>query len=129
MSFDTLKITELRKIADSFGVTVPEKANKQQILLALEEEGVTYDTYSQFDQSEKEELEVPESKAKKVSLKKEDSVLVRMDKANHSYTIAGYTFTQEHPFVAMPVSHAQKIFDTDSGFRLANPREVQEYYN
>jgi hypothetical protein len=58
----------------------------------------------------------------------ENSVLVKMERNNHSYQAIGYSFSQEHPFVAMPESEAQNIFDTEEGFRLATPREAQEYY-
>ena len=129
MSFDTLKIAELKKIADSFGVDLPEKVNKQQAISALEEEGITYDMYSKFADSEKDEIEVEEQPKKKAVLKKENTILVKMDKANPSYTIYGYSFTHDHPFVAMSESDAQKIFDTEQGFRPATPREAQEFYN
>jgi hypothetical protein len=51
-----------------------------------------------------------------------------MERGNHSYQAMGHTFTQEHPFVAMPESDAQGIFDTQQGFRLATPREAQDFY-
>ena len=41
----------------------------------------------------------------------------------------GFTFTKEHPFIAMSNEAAQAIFDKEEGFRLATPKEVQEYYN
>jgi hypothetical protein len=41
----------------------------------------------------------------------------------------GHTFTSEHPFVAMDDKDAQAIFDKEEGFRLATPKEVQEFYN
>jgi hypothetical protein len=52
-----------------------------------------------------------------------------MTRENHRYDIFGYTFTKEHPFVAMSEEDAQKIFDTEEGFRLATPKEVQDFYN
>lgn len=128
MSFDTMKITELKKVAKDFGIDIPEKANKQAIILAMQEEGITYSDYAKFTGSEKVELEQPK-KASKVTLDKSKTVLVRMDKANPSYTVYGYTFTQEHPFVAMSEDEAQRIFDTEPGFRPATPREAQEFYN
>jgi hypothetical protein len=128
MSFDTLKVSELKKVADSFGVELQEKATKQAILLELEDNGITYDMYAKFSGTDKVELEKPAS-AKKVSLDKAKTILVRMDKANPSYSIYGYTFTQQHPFVAMTEEDAQRIFDTEQGFRPATPREAQEFYN
>jgi hypothetical protein len=128
MSFDTLKVSELKKIAEGFGIDLPEKPSKQSVILALQDEGVTWDMYSKFNESEKEEVEMPEEK-KKVTLEKSKSLLVRMDKRNPSYTVYGYTFTQEHPFVAMSEEDAQRIFDTEPGFRPATPREAQDFYN
>jgi hypothetical protein len=51
-----------------------------------------------------------------------------MTRANFRYDIMGYTFTKEHPFVAMHKDSAQQIFDIEEGFRLATPKEVQDYY-
>jgi hypothetical protein len=59
----------------------------------------------------------------------ENTVLVRMTRDNFRYDIMGFTFTKEHPFVAMVSEKAQEIFDKEEGFRLANPKEVQDYYN
>jgi hypothetical protein len=128
MSFDTMKISELKKIATNFGIDIPEKASKQAIILAMQDEGITYNEYAKFSGSEKVELEQPKKQGK-VALEKSNTILVRMDKANPSYTVYGYTFTQEHPFVAMSEGEAQKIFDTEPGFRPATPREVQDFYN
>ena len=62
-------------------------------------------------------------------INKEDMVLVKMTRDNYSYEIRGYTFTKEHPFVAMDKDSAQAIFDKEEGFRLATPKEVQEFYS
>jgi hypothetical protein len=75
-----------------------------------------------------EEIEVlPKFDPKKDQDK--DSVLVRMTRANFRYDAMGYTFTQQHPFVAMSEDDAQSIFDKEDGFRLATPKEVQDFYN
>ena len=130
MSFAELKITELKKVAESFGVDISEVKTKTEIAALLEEEGVTYQMYNKFVNSEKEEIEISELEKKKREKKmsKENTVLVKMDRQNHSYSTYGYVFSQEHPFVAMSESEAQTIFDNESGFRLATPREAQEYY-
>ena len=128
MSFDTMKISELKKVAQSFGIDLPEKVNKQEIILAMQDEGITYAEYAKFSDTEKVELEQPKKQGK-VSLEKGKTILVKMDKANPSYTVYGYTFTQQHPFVAMSEDEAQRIFDTEPGFRPATPREAQEFYN
>ena len=40
-----------------------------------------------------------------------------------------HEFTQEHPFISMPMTSAMKILDTEKGFRLATPSEVKEFYS
>ena len=129
MSFETLKLNELKKVVDSFGIEMPEKATKQSVILALQEEGITYDMYAKFSGSDKQELKLDEEPKKKIKLDKSNTILVRMDRMNPSYSTNGYTFTQQHPFIAMSEDDAQRIFDTEEGFRPATPREAQEFYN
>ena len=88
--------------------------------------------YDKFNNAEKEEVKVPAIEQKKrsaTSANKSNSVLVKMERTNHSYQVGGYTFTDQHPFVAMPEENAQQIFDRQTGFRLATPREAQEFYS
>ena len=133
MSFETLKVSELKKIAEDFGVEVDGIKNKADIIAALSEEGVTWSVYQKTTKALEDEAEdVSEEVLPKFDPKKEqaeDSVLVRMDRANFRYDILGHTFTKEHPFVAMNKDQAQAIFDKEEGFRLATPKEVQEFYN
>ncbi len=133
MSFETLKVSELKKIAEDFGVEVDGIKNKADIIAALSEEGVTWSVYQKTTKALEDEAEdVSEEVLPKFDPKKdqpEDNVLVRMDRANFRYDILGHTFTKEHPFVAMNKDQAQAIFDKEEGFRLATPKEVQEFYN
>ena len=131
MSFETLKLSELKKIAEDFGVDIENKKGKTDIIASLSEEGVTWAVYEKtledIDNS-KEEIEVlPKFDIKKVQDK--DSVLVRMERPNFRYDTMGYTFTQQHPFIAMSEDDAQAIFDREEGFRLATPKEAQEFYS
>ena len=128
MSFTELKITELKKVADSFGIELESAKTKQEIVALLEEEGVTYQMYDKFNNVEKVKIQQTEKKEKK-SVKKEDLVLVKMDRSNNSYQAMGYNFTSAHPFIAMSEADAQSIFDLEEGFRLATPREAQEFYS
>ncbi len=130
MSFDTLKVAELKVIATDFAVDSEGLKNKKDIIAALAEEGVTWSVYQSTVEAierDTEEVEVlpkfdPKAQA-------EDTLLVRMTRDNHRYDIHGYTFTKDHPFVAMSEEDAQNIFDTEEGFRLATPKEVQDFYN
>ena len=130
MSFDKLKVSELKSIAEEFAVETEGLKNKQDIIAALAEEGVTYTVYAKTLKDVEEAsqdievLPVFDAKAER----SEDTVLVRMTRANFRYDIFGHTFTQAHPFVAMSTNQAQEIFDVEEGFRLATPTEVQEYY-
>lgn len=133
MSFETLKVSELKKIAEDFGVEIESIKNKADIIAALSEEGVTWAVYDKTVKKMEEDAEdmsvevLPRLDPKKELA--EDTVLVRMTRANFRYDIMGHTFTKDHPFVAMHQDDAQKIFDKEEGFRLATPKEVQEFYN
>jgi len=45
MSFETLKVSELKKIAEDFGVDIESLKNKADIIAALSEEGVSWSVY------------------------------------------------------------------------------------
>ncbi len=128
MSFATMKVNELKEIADYFGVNLEGIKGKPAILSVMEEEGVTYEMYQKFSDAERAEPEIL-SKPTKKPVVEGPTVLVKMERANPSYSINGYIFTREHPYVAMSETDAEFIFDTQEGFRMATPREVQEYYN
>lgn len=132
MSFETLKISELKKVAEDFGVNTEELKNKTDIIAALSEEGVTWAVYQKTIKDIEDNLEEAPEQPVKFDPKKElseDSVLVKMTRPNFRYDIMGFTFTKEHPFVAMTKDQAQSIFDKEEGFRLANPAEVQSFYS
>lgn len=131
MSFDTLKVAELKKIAEDFAVDTASLKNKNDIIAALAEEGVTWAVYEQTIkkiEEDKEEIEVlPKfDKNQKIT---SDMVLVRMTRNNFRYDIMGHTFTKDHPFVAMSSDKAQAIFDKEEGFRPATPKEAQDFYS
>ena len=131
MSFETMKVAELKKIAEDFAVDTEGLKNKADIIAALSEEGVTFAVYAKTLDVKEEEAEMNENEVlpKPDKTQSKDNVLVRMTRANFRYDILGYTFTKDHPFVAMKEEDAQKIFDVEEGFRLATPKEAQEYYS
>jgi hypothetical protein len=131
MSFDTLKVAELKKIAEDFAVETNSLKNKNDIIAALSEEGVTWAVYQQTIKNiedETEEIEILPRFNPKQDLA-EDTVLVRMTRENFRYDIMGFTFTKQHPFIAMHKDKAQAIFDKEEGFRPATPKEVQDFYS
>ncbi len=122
-----MKIKELREVGEYFGVELEGLKTKNEVISVLTEEGISYEMYSKFLGAEKAEVDVPAPKANKKA--GDNAVLVRMDRENPAYEINGYKFTREHPYIAMSQEDADFIFDTQIGFRMATPREVQEYYN
>lgn len=122
-----MKIKELREVGDYFGVELEGLKTKNEVISVLAEEGISYEMYSKFLGAEKAEVDVPAPKVNKKA--GDNAVLVRMDRENPAYEINGYKFTREHPYIAMSQEDADFIFDTQIGFRMATPREVQEYYN
>lgn len=134
MSFQKLKVSDLRGVADDFGVDVSNARNKADIIALLSEEGITYDVYESFTKTEKDDveesaIEVFYDKPQNPEVTGDGVILVKMDRANTFYQIGEYTFTIEHPFVAMSESDAQDIFDVEEGFRVATPSEVKQYYS
>ena len=132
MSFDTLKVKELKTLAADFAVDVDGLKNKADVIAALTEEGVTWSVYQgtlKNIENAKEDSDEILPRLDPNQKLDEDMVLVKMDRPNYRYDALGFTFTLEHPFVAMKPDVAQEIFDKEEGFRLATPREVQEYYN
>jgi hypothetical protein len=131
MSFDTLKVAELKQIAEDFAVDIEGAGGKKDIIAALAEEGVTWAIYQKAKGIEEEEKEMNETltKAAPKVVNKEDMVLVKMIRPNFSYETRGHRFTKEHPFVAMDKDTAQAIFDKEEGFVMATPAEVQEFYS
>jgi hypothetical protein len=132
MSFETLKVSDLKKIAEDFGVDINNLKNKTDIIAALSEEGVTWAVYQKTVETLEEETEDMSDQPVVKNEKKEqtgEDVLVKMDRDNFRYDILGYSFTKEHPYIAMSKDNAQQIFDKEDGFRLATPKEVQEYYH
>ncbi len=132
MSFEGLKVAELKQIAEDFAVEVDGLKNKTDIIAALSEEGVTWSVYEKTKKDLEDAEDMSDEILPRFDAKKkisEDQVLVRMTRENFRYDIMGYTFTKDHPFVAMSEEDAQEIFDKEEGFRLATPKEVQEYYS
>ena len=59
MSFDTLKVSEVKKIAEDFAVDTDGLKSKADIIAALAEEGVTWSVYNKtLDKMEEEDMSV-----------------------------------------------------------------------
>jgi hypothetical protein len=130
MSLESMKLAELKKVAEEFAVDLESAKTKAEVLAALAEEGVTSELINNLKAVEREEIPPAPVFANAEEFNQDPgSALVKMDRLNRSYHTRGYSFSQEHPFVAMPMESALEILDTEEGFRLASPREVNEYYS
>ena len=131
--FSKLKVPELQKIAEDFGCDVQPNAKKADLLAAIEAEGVTWELYSMLnppkeDETEPDEGEAPSKvKANAKPLASEKILLLKMQRANFSYEVEGYTFTREHPYVPVAESAANYILWTEEGLYLATPEEAALY--
>lgn len=135
MSFESMKLQDLRSVADGFGVDLHGTKTKKEVVALLDEEGITFDLYEKFFSAEKdspdEYVDDINVRSQRVNLpdSETDVVLVKMERQNGLYETCGFTFTREHPYVAMSSWQAQMIFDSEQGFRPATPKEIQEYYS
>ena len=89
MSFTELKLNELKEVAETFAVDLEGVKTKQEIIAAIQEEGVTYQMYDKLKNAEKQKIEIPESekikRERKIMSKTTNQVLVKMERNNHSY--------------------------------------------
>lgn len=125
MSFDTLKVPELRKAAEDFGVDIEGLKIKSDIVKALDEEGVTWEMYQGLTDEPDPVAPVEKKVAGPV-------LVVKMIRANPHYEVIAnhnkYTFTVEHPYVPMPQDDASALFESEEGFVMATPNEVKNFY-
>lgn len=130
MSFNAMKLDELKSVAETFAVDYESAKNKADLVALLAEEGVSYEMYQKFIDAEKVDQEPRPNKSGTTGPDKSgNQVLVKMERRNPRYDIRGFTFTRENPFIVMSEKDAQDIFDSQSGFRLATPKEAQEFYS
>lgn len=155
MSFQNLNAAELKEVAEFFAVDViaanEDKPTKKELVAALAagDKPVTWDDYKDVFLVAKEtgQDKAPEVKAAEAAAKsepdpkprpveevkpvenEEERVLVKYERQNPSYEILGFTFTQKHPFKAVPISVAEHLIRNVEGFRLALPSEAVDYYN
>lgn len=138
-----MNVTELRELCGQLGVEIEPKASKNEILVELEENGVTWDYVKSLQDNyeknkpDEDEEEIPKKPEKSERLDVEDasnkynqgSQLLKMVAQNASFEVMGYSFSRKNPFAVMTATDAQKIIDFyPDKFRLAHPREAQEFY-
>ena len=130
MDFSELKKAELLAAADVFGVEVAPTATKPLIIAALNEDGVTTEMYQEaFKSAEDEEAPVVTVTKPAPEQPKGSTVLLKMTRANGTYEIRGYRFTRENPYLPVDEDSANYILENITGFKIASPRDAQEFYS
>ena len=100
MSFDTLKVKDLKSLAADFAVDANGLKNKAEIIAALSEEGVTWSVYQKTIKDIEDATDEFSENAEEIiprfdpNAQPEDTVLVRMTRDNFRYDIDGFTFTK-----------------------------------
>lgn len=126
MSFQAMNKTELHEVIEQVGgVEVEKDATKAELLLSLQEAGITYGAYRKlYDPETAEERE--EAAAQHEANKK---LLVKMTRKNPTFEFRGYRFTKVNPFEVMTEEDFQDLLDFYDGFHLATPAEAKSFYS
>lgn len=135
MSFNELKVGELRELADAYAVDVSKTDNKEVVIRKMTESGVTWEYHvAQLAAAEAPGVEKVPTTPKPVfdePVTGEDNapILLRMTRANGTFQVRGVTFTQANPYAIVNERDADFIVENFEGFRIASPKEVREFYS
>lgn len=130
MSFDKIKVDELRQIADNFAVDIEPKDNKSVIISKMIEHGVTWDYYQKAIGAE----EIPDAVVEPLTFDEpvqsdvEQKVLLKMTRANGTFEVRGVKFTKANPYALVKERDADFIMEHYEGFSIASPKEVRAFY-
>jgi hypothetical protein len=137
MSFNTLKKAQLVAVANGFGLDVAENAKVDELKAAIAEaDYIEWDeavallkTENLWDEEDEEKEETAKAeKQAEIDARPKDTLL-KMYRANRSYEIRGYRFTQDNPYALVTAEDAEAITDADpDGFRYATPKEAIDFY-
>lgn len=146
MSFSTLKVEDLKKVAEFFVVDVEaadedKGPTKKELLAALSagDDPVTWDQYKEIylpaveagndKPVEDEDDDVEPAPAPVDKYADSEKVLIKYERKNPTFEILDFTFTTRHPFASVPAEVAEHLVRNVEGFRLALPSELKDYYN
>lgn len=140
MSFAKMEKPDLLEVAKTFGVEVDGRWGDQRIVAEILEEGITWDMWEEANASvipelldevapEPEPEPEPEKPEASTRFKAKNSVeLLKMERWNPTFSVLGYKFEREHPFVLVKPEDAEWIMAHEEGFRIATPEEAEEFY-
>jgi len=127
LTFEDLDRGALFEMCDKYGVDYKRNMSKDTLINELKENGIRDTDIERVDPiavgdpaEESLEDEAPGA---------EEEVLVKMTRKNARLEVDGYKFLRDHPFQIVPVSVADHLIENVGGFRVASPREAEEYYS
>lgn len=144
--FADLDVAELRRTAvEDFACDITATANKNTVLAALAEDGVTWEKYAVLKGIVPEPVvpvvipevvvaqpavaqEVEIITAEAINPKSIQKFLIKMERENVRFDVRGHKFTKEHPYALVDAADADYILEKEKGFRMARPSEVEEFY-
>lgn len=136
MSYEQLNNDVLRQVAEHFGVDLEPKDTKKVIIGKLVEDGVSWDMYKEafpdiedIPDEPQPESPVEEKKEEPVTVRPKPTVLLKMERQNPLFEIRGYSFSKDHPFLPVTEEDANYIISNIEGFRIAMPKEAEEFYS
>lgn len=137
MKFEQLKVEQLKLAADEFGVTLPEGANKPQVIAALVTDGVTPEMYEAafvvpeekvLDTVEVTPVTVPAPVGATAFVPRKPTVLLKMTRENGTFEVRGYKFTRDNPYLPVDEDAANYILGNVEGFHIASPKDAADFY-
>jgi hypothetical protein len=137
MSFETLNNDVLRQVAEEFAVDLGEKDTKKVMVSKLLEDGITWEMYKEaFPDVMDLPDETPDApvvstpvKEEPTLVRQEPKVLLKMERENPRFEIRGYVFSKDHPFLPVSEDDANYILSNLDGFRIAMPKEAEDFYS
>lgn len=130
MSFDKMKVGELRAVADNFAVDIDPKDNKEVVISKMIDHGVTWDYYQKAIGAEEIADAIPETPTfdDPAESDVEEKVLLKMTRANGTFEVRGVKFTKANPYAIVKERDADFIMENYEGFSIASPKEVRAFY-
>jgi hypothetical protein len=134
---ENYKVADLKIIADEMGVDLGSLTKKAEILEELDANGITLALVKEHVFPEPESDPEPVAAPQRTVQSKEpnlsgETYVIKMTRNNRRWDAYGdsgavYTFTYEHPYQIVAADDADLILE-ETGFRLATPKELRDYY-
>lgn len=124
---------EIFQILQEFNIEIPAGYNdttKKEMLIILEEHGITKDSYREL--LDKDDIPLPSAEESYeddiVRDQAGDRVLVGMNRKNSFFQYKNYKFDKQNNFIPMSKEDADDLIANYEGFYFATRRDIKSYY-